>query len=645
MRRTALIVLAAVAGLVALILVAVAIAVATVDLHTLIGPVQARVKSSTGRDLAINGPIDLKLSLEPKIVLADVTLSNAAGSKIPDMVRAKRVDVQVALLPLLSRRFEVVELTLTDPVIVLETDAQGRANWDFGSSSTVSTAAPPTPAPSAAMGAFGLGNFLVDNGTLMYVDGTSGKTTRVIIDHLAVHARRGDAPVEAEFRGKIDDFALTLTGNFGPIDALRARRWPYPIAAKGTFDEKAAAITTKLAVQGDTIQFDDLDLTFGSFKAKGKVSVDSAGARKRYAFQLTTPAIVLADVPIPAAHVPAATSARPASNAHRFFSDEPLALDVLKSFDADGQLSMAAVTLKNGVKLADVDISLTLREGKLDVAKWQANALGGTLSGKLLLDATHAEAPALATKLAGRNLDLAAILAAVGQRRQTRGGATTIDVDIAARGVSPHAWASSASGTVIASVGPTTLVNTKLDLDNALDQLAQAVNPFRERDPSTELQCAVVRLPLKDGIARIDRSIAIDSNKFSASASGTLDFRNETLDLALHPRIKQGIPIDIPQVAQLVRFTGPFAHPGVSVDAVASAATVAKIGAAIGTGGLSMIGTALIERASDNENVCDIAAGRAKPAAAASGAAPKSSPAAEVPQDIGKALGKLFGGR
>src|SRR5207248_5877616 len=112
--------------------------------------------------------------------------------------------------------------------------------------------------------------------------------------------------------------------------------------------------------------------------------------------------------------------------------------------------------------------------------------------------------------------------------RQTRGGATTIDVDIVARGVSPHAWASSASGIATASVGPATLVNTKLDLDNALDKLAQAVNPFRERDPSTELQCAVVRLPLNDGIARVDRSIAVDSNKFAVSASGTLDFRNET---------------------------------------------------------------------------------------------------------------------
>jgi hypothetical protein len=49
MRRAALIVLGVAAGITALILVAVAIAVATVDPRTLVGPVQARVKAMTGR--------------------------------------------------------------------------------------------------------------------------------------------------------------------------------------------------------------------------------------------------------------------------------------------------------------------------------------------------------------------------------------------------------------------------------------------------------------------------------------------------------------------------------------------------------------------------------------------------------------------
>jgi len=433
-----------------------------------------------------------------------------------------------------------------------------------------------------------------------------------------------------------------LTGNLGPLDALRAGKWPYPVEASGSADDKPLAIAAKLSIQGDTIQLNDIDLTFASFKAKGNIAVASANGRKRYTFELTAPAVALADVPLPVGTAPAATVARPAS---RFiFSDEPLPIDALKAFDADGRLTMAALTLKNGAKVSNVAVALSLRDGKLDVSKWQAGAMGGTLAGSFSLDATRAQAPAMATHISGHNLDLAAILAAFGTPRQTRGGATTLDVDISAHGLSLHAWASSATGTFLATVGPTTLVNTKLDRDHPLDQLAQALNPFRERDSSTELECAVVRLPLKDGIAHVDRSMAIDSKKVSVSASGTVDFRTETLDLALHPAIKEGIPIDIPQVAQLVRFKGPFEHPGVSIDAVGSAAAIAKIGAAIGTGGLSILGTSIIERVVANEDVCAIAAGRAAPPAGNKRPAPSAPPAADVQNEIGKALGKLFGG-
>src|SRR6185295_8273713 len=101
MRRTALLILAIAGGLTALVLIAVAIAIATVDPKTLVGPVQARVKAETGRDLVFGGPIELKLSLEPKLIASDVTFSNAPGAHSPQMVQVKRVEVQVALLPLL----------------------------------------------------------------------------------------------------------------------------------------------------------------------------------------------------------------------------------------------------------------------------------------------------------------------------------------------------------------------------------------------------------------------------------------------------------------------------------------------------------------------------------------------------------------
>src|SRR5881628_2297978 len=101
MRRIALIILGAATGVVALLLIGVAIAVATVDPNRFVAPLAARVKAETGRNLNVQGPVDFKLSLEPKVVLPNVAFDNAPWSKMPQMVTAKRIEAQFALLPLL----------------------------------------------------------------------------------------------------------------------------------------------------------------------------------------------------------------------------------------------------------------------------------------------------------------------------------------------------------------------------------------------------------------------------------------------------------------------------------------------------------------------------------------------------------------
>src|SRR5512147_947981 len=105
-------ILAAAVGIVVLALVGVAIAVWTIDVNTFVGPIQQRVKEQTGRDLAIKGGIDLKLSLEPRLVIDDVSLGNATWGRERQMLSAKRVEAQIALLPLLQRRFDVVQFKL-----------------------------------------------------------------------------------------------------------------------------------------------------------------------------------------------------------------------------------------------------------------------------------------------------------------------------------------------------------------------------------------------------------------------------------------------------------------------------------------------------------------------------------------------------
>lgn len=638
-------ILAAAVGIVVLALVGVAIAVWTIDVNTFVGPIQQRVKEQTGRDLAIKGGIDLKLSLEPRLVIDDVSLGNAPWGKDRLMLSAKRVEAQVALLPLLQRRFDVVMFKLVEPTIALETDADGRGNWEFRAPGAAATGTATPPADARSLQTLGIGDLAIDRGTMTYRDGASGNVTRIVIDEFTVHARDPGSPVSARFRGKVDDLALSLEGNLGPLEQLVQRRWPYPVTVHGEINGQQAAVSTKMLVVDQGFQLNDVDLTLGATKAAGQVTVATGGARTKLVIRLDAATLSLPDLPVITAAPAAAAPAASAPPSRFLFPDTPVSLTALRSFDADGDIAIGRLILFEGRHLDKIVARFTLVNGRLEAPALEAAAFGGTARARLALDASPAEGPTIALRGDVQDVDLGALLAAFGDVRDVRGGKTAIAFDVSAHGNSPHRWMASATGNVTASVGPATLGNTKVNLDSLLARLGDAVNPFRRSDPTTEVECVGIRLPLRDGVARLDRSVAMETRKIGVIASGTLDFRNETLDLSFHPRVRQGIAIDIPQVAQLVRLKGTFKSPAVTVDAVGTAATVARLGAAVGTGGWSILGETLLSHAeaANTGNLCQIALGRAPSSGAATSAPPARPPVDKSVDEIGKALGKIFG--
>jgi len=145
-------------------------------------------------DLAIAGGVKLSLGLEPKIVLSDVHLGNAAWAKDKDFAAVGRVEADVALLPLLQRRFEVVRLNLVGPVIALETGAGGKANWDLGTGPTPGAPAAASAGAASVLASFGIGQIEIENGTVTYRDDASGNVTRVVIERFSAQARTPTSP-------------------------------------------------------------------------------------------------------------------------------------------------------------------------------------------------------------------------------------------------------------------------------------------------------------------------------------------------------------------------------------------------------------------------------------------------------------------
>jgi len=641
MRRPFLVILAAAGGLVSLLLIVVAIAVWRIDPNDYIAPIQARIKQVTGRDATIRGGIDLKVSLTPRLVAHDLALANAPWGHAPVMLSAKQLEIEVALLPLLQQRVEVIRAGFVDPTIALETDGHGHANWDFDGAAA---GAAPAGGAGASLAAFGISNFAVTNGTLTYRDGKSSAVTKIAIDSLTLLARDPQSPANAEFRGKIDDVAMALRGQLGSLDSLVGRRWPYPIALSGEIDGQKAAIGTKLRVDGDTVHMDELEVAIGPNVVKGAISVVTGRARLRYTINLTAPLLTMAQTAMPPggrrAGAPAAAAGGASTASTYLISDAPLPLAFLRTVDAAGDMKVGRLVVSPTREFTAVEIRFTLKDGLLDVPLLKAATFGGNVDAHVTLDVPASGAPALALTIDARNLDLGAELAALDVRRDVKGGKTSVKADVHARGASLHDWAASASGNFTAIAGPATIANANLDLNSAFDRVAKAANPFRDKDPTTDLKCAVVRLPLAAGIARIDRSVAAETQKLGVSVSGTLDLRNESIDLTFKPQLREGISIDIPQIAELVRLHGPLRHPQVSIDAMASVTTAARIGAAVGTVGLSEVGVLLFGALGrSGSGPCAVALGA--PAAATAGG--KAPPAAQGADPVSKALGRLLG--
>ena len=125
----------------------------------------AAVKEATGRELVIEGPLKLTVFPTLRISARQVHFANAVGARGAQMVDVRWIGITPSMWALLQGRIEVGRLTLFRPTLVLETDAEGRPNWEFKPGAGAAQPAGLGPGPRRALGhpaVEGLAQCLVD---------------------------------------------------------------------------------------------------------------------------------------------------------------------------------------------------------------------------------------------------------------------------------------------------------------------------------------------------------------------------------------------------------------------------------------------------------------------------------------------------
>ena len=150
------------------------------------------VEKITGRKLVINGNFKLDLGLDTVLAVEDVQFANAPWGSQKNMVKLKKLYVDVKLLPLIQQEIQVERLILVDLDVILETDRQGKGNWVLGdgqqpagdSASTSSS----SPIPV-------IQEVDIKNLNFTFHDGQKGKTTKAVIDELTLAGEDNKSPL------------------------------------------------------------------------------------------------------------------------------------------------------------------------------------------------------------------------------------------------------------------------------------------------------------------------------------------------------------------------------------------------------------------------------------------------------------------
>lgn len=254
-------------GILALIIVAALVVPFFIDLNSYKGMIADQAKAATGRDLIIDGDISLSLLPLPSVSVEGIKFGNAADGAAANMAEIERVEVKVALLPLLSRNVEVKSIELVNPVIVLEKLPDGRGNWELAPAPDA-TAAPAETAESSSDSGYNVSidGASIKDGTLVYRDLATAAEQR--IEHLNVDLSMGSLQGPFKATGGVTALNIPLgfsldVGRFDPAQ-------PMPVNVTLRVDDAGASVGFAGQVDMKAAESNDQPILVGKLTGKGE---------------------------------------------------------------------------------------------------------------------------------------------------------------------------------------------------------------------------------------------------------------------------------------------------------------------------------------------------------------------------------------
>ena len=533
------------------------------------------MKESTGRDLKITGPVSLSIFPVIRVRAEQVSLSNTSWASNPNLLTLKQIELDIRLLPLLKGSAEISRIGLQGLELNLQTNKAGEGNWNL--------TPPVLAAANASVQNASTSNGNADNSssspfftfkTLDVVDArihyqADNQAAKVIyIPKLAFVAGDGKSSIQADLQ--YANYTLNLKGTTGSLrNAYFA--WNQTPVKMGldlnlTLNGKSLAITGEIEKKPQALAQFNVDLISKSFDLTPLVgSAVIAGAAGKGA---------------PASpHKP---------QGKYFFSDESIPFDLLPPADGSININIAQLGMPDQAPFTNFKTRLQFKKDRIDANDLSFNVGRGSAQAQLSISEFSSPSPKIFIKGMAKDFTLEQILSSADSGARISGGATQIAWNLKGSGLSPHQFASRATGAIQISVGEgkldSKLINKGGDF---VITVFDAVNPMYKKSTQTVLECAVAYLPINSGMVNIKDSVGVVTDRLNIVLSGSMNLNNETLDINIDPSEKSGLTTGV-NLAGLVKIEGTLQNPKAGVNKAGVVNSAVSIGLGFLTGGLSI---------------------------------------------------------
>ena len=585
-KRRALIWVGSVFGI---IVIAAVIFFATLDANRAKGYISAAVSKATGRQLTIGGDLQVDFGWISRLRASQIQFENASWSKYPQMTEVGLVDVQIDVWQLLSKfRLVLPSITVSQPKVILEKNADGAANWEFQAAPAVTEPAVPQKRTEFPI----IEKVVIEDGTFLF----NNQQTNTQLELKLTQAEAAgflEEPVKLKVKGTYQKLPLSLSLDGGSYENLRSSKDPYPLQINVGVGKLKVNIngnlTEPLAMKGEDVTLDVqgedmanlfplIRLVFPStppYKLKGHlkhegqvwsfsnfsgrvgdsdlsgtIRVDTEPKRPAMKADLISNLVDFKDLAGFIGGKPGSGSDETASDeqekqaaatkeeSDRIFPDQPYDLERLKAMDADVRLRAKRILAPN-LPIDDLNAKLSLSDG---VLKFNPTVFG-VANGRIEIYSTFdgSKQPSKVNIDARlRQLDLKRFLKS--EFAQKTIGPIGGRIVLSGTGQSFRDLMATASGNtfVMMSGGEISELLVRLAGLN----VARALGVLVRGDKPIPIRCALLDLQATDGQMGV-QTLVFDTANSIISGEGKIDLRDEKLDIMLTPVPKDFSPLSL----------------------------------------------------------------------------------------------------